>query len=124
MQKKIKLLGSDDDEKEEAKEEVKEKTKTESPIANFFKSLKDSLINNLAANLKEGIREKVIRVEKKIFRNITSYCFFILGTIFVFLALVFLADHYLRFNFGWSFLIIGGLSLLLAVIFKWLAKNV
>lgn len=123
MQKKIKLLGPDD-EKEEVKAEVKEKVKSESPVTSFFKSLKDSLINSLAANLKEGIREKVIRVEKKIFRNITSYCFFILGMIFVFLAIVFLADYYLGFNFGWSFLIIGGLSLLLAIIFKWSAKNV
>ena len=100
-----------------------ENTESESPIVNFFKSLKDTLVNSLMTNLKDNIQEKIIRVEKKIFRNITSYCFFIFGIVFLFLAAVFLTNYYLKLNFGWTFLIFGGLSLLLALFFKWLAKN-
>lgn len=106
------------------KEENVAEVQSESPIVSFFKNLKDTLVNNLMTNLKENIREKIIRVEKKIFRNITSYCFFIFGIIFIFLAAVFLINYYLKLNFGWAFLIVGGLSLLLAIFFKWLAKNV
>lgn len=96
----------------------------ESPVTNFFKSLKDTLISNLTSGLKESLKEKIIRVEKKVFRNITSYCFFVLGIIFVFLGLVFFLNYYLNFNFAGAFLITGVLLLLLAIMFKWLAKNV
>lgn len=106
------------------KEENATEVQSESPIVSFFKGLKDTLVNNLMTNIKENIQERIIRVEKKIFRNITSYCFFILGIVFLSLAAVFLANYYLKLNFGWAFLIIAGLSLLLALFFRWLAKTV
>ncbi|MEK6937447.1 MAG: phage holin family protein [Nanoarchaeota archaeon] len=92
-------------------------------FSSFLKNLKDTLLSNLVGNIKENIKDKIQRIEKKIFRNVTAFLFFLLGMIFVFISIVFFLNYYLHLNYAWGFLISGAGFMLIALIFKWLAKS-
>jgi len=97
--------------------EVEEKQ--ESFFSSFLKSLKEAIFSNMVGNIKE----KVKKIERKIFRSLASFIFFLLGMIFLLISLIFLLNYYLGLNFAWGFLIASGVFISISVIFRWLAKR-
>ncbi len=60
-------------------------------------------------------------VEKARYNLMNSVLFvlsFFFSIIFIFLSLIFLLERYLKIDYGWSFLFIGLLLLILAVLFN------
>lgn len=70
-------------------------------------------------NLTEKMMDVIVNFEKRILGTGVSYVFFMIGSIFISVAIIFLLYQYLGLSLGWSFMFIG----LILVIWSYMIRK-
>ncbi len=87
-------------------------------IKELFSSSIAGMIKNTIKDSVEKAQYKIYETEQKVMKNVIVSLIFFVGVIMLVISSVFMVKDYLKLSFGFSFLMIGMLILIIALLLK------
>jgi len=100
------------------------KAKQAPQAPSIFGSMFDGFKENILGSVGKMIKEKIVKMEKMVIEIALSLVFFIMAIFFILIAIMFFLKKYVHLSYFGSFLVVGIIAIIIAVIiYKFANKN-
>ncbi|VVB75111.1 Uncharacterised protein [uncultured archaeon] len=100
------------------------KAKQAPQAPSMFGNLFDGFKENIIGAVGKIIKEKIVKMEKMVIEIALSLVFFIMGILFILIAIMFFLKKYVHLSYFGSFLVVGVIAFIIAlVVYKFANKS-